>query len=159
MPVHVVEKLNTIVRVERDLGVRLGREPRAAEIAGALDSSVAEVDRIRSYDVAPISLASPVGEGDVEFGDFFADESTPLPDEQAETALRKEALLKIVGSLSPRARRVLELRYGLLGQSPMTLEEIGRILGVTRERIRQIESRSLKELSRLADAEGLREAV
>jgi RNA polymerase primary sigma factor len=159
MPVHVVEKLNKIVHVERDLGVRLGREPHAAEIAGALGSSIAEVDVIRGYDVAPLSLASPVGEGDAEFGDFFADELTPLPDEQAETALRKEALLKILGSLSPRARRVLELRYGLRGQGPMTLDEIGRIFGVTRERIRQIESRSLKELSGLADADGLREAV
>jgi RNA polymerase primary sigma factor len=159
MPVHVVEKLNKIVHVKRDLGVRLGREPHAAEIAGALGSSIAEVDVIRGYDVAPLSLASPVGEGDAEFGDFFADELTPLPDEQAETALRKEALLKILGSLSPRARRVLELRYGLRGQGPMTLDEIGRIFGVTRERIRQIESRSLKELSGLADADGLREAV
>jgi len=159
MPVHVVEKLNSIVRVERDLRVRLGREPHTAEIAGALDFTVAEVDVIRGYDEAPLSLASPVGEGDAEFGDFLPDESTPLPDEEAETALRKEALLKILGSLSPRARRVLELRYGLLGQTPMTLDEIGRMFDVTRERIRQIESRSLKTLSGLADAEALRQAT
>jgi RNA polymerase primary sigma factor len=160
MPVHVVEKLNKILRVERDLRVRLGREPHTAEIAGALDSTVAEVDAIRGFDEAPLSLASPVGdEGDAEFGDFLPDESTALPDEQAETALRKETLLKILGSLSPRARRILELRYGLRGQAPMTLDEIGRMFDVTRERIRQIESRSLKTLSGLADAEVLRQAM
>jgi RNA polymerase primary sigma factor len=160
MPVHVVEKLNKILRVERDLRVRLGREPHTAEIAGALDSTVAEVDAIRRYDKAPLSLASPVGdEGDAEFGDFLPDESTALPDEQAETALRKETLLKILGSLSPRARRILELRYGLRGQAPMTLDEIGRMFDVTRERIRQIESRSLKALSGLADAEALRQPM
>ena len=114
---------------------------------------------IRGYDEAPLSLASPVGEGDAEFGDFLPDESTPLPDEEADTAFRKEALLKILGSLSPRARRILELRYGLLGQTPMTLDEIGRMFDVTRERIRQIESRSLKTLSGLADAEALRQAM
>jgi RNA polymerase primary sigma factor len=160
MPVHVVEKLNKIVRAERDLQVRLGREPHTAEIAGALDSTVAEVDEIRRYAETPLSLASPVGEGDdAEFGDFLPDESTALPDEEAETALRKEALLKILGSLSPRARRILELRYGLRGQAPMTLDEIGRMFDVTRERIRQIESRSLKTLSGLADAEALRQAT
>jgi RNA polymerase primary sigma factor len=160
MPVHVVEKLNKIVRVERDLQVRLGREPHTAEIARALDSTVAEVDEIRRYAETPLSLASPVGEGDdAEFGDFLPDESTALPDEEAETALRKEALLKILGSLSPRARSILELRYGLRGQTPMTLDEIGRMFDVTRERIRQIESRSLKTLSGLADAEALRQAT
>jgi RNA polymerase primary sigma factor len=160
MPVHVVEKLNKIVRVERDLQVRLGREPHAAEIAGALDSTVAEVDVIRRYAQAPLSLASPVGEDeDAEFGDFLPDESTVLPDDEAETAFRNEALLKILGSLSPRARRILELRYGLGGQAPMTLEEIGRMFDVTRERVRQIESHSLKMLSGLADAEALRQAI
>ena len=102
----------------------------------------------------------PVGdEEESEFGHFLTDESEPLPDEAAEVTLRKEALRGILGSLAPRERAVLELRYGLDGQHPRTLDEVGRTFNVTRERIRQIENQSLKKLRALADAQKLREVA
>jgi RNA polymerase primary sigma factor len=160
MPVHVVEKLNKIVRTERKLRAERGREPTAAEIGRELDLSVDEVEQIRRSAQTPVSLEKPVGdEEESEFGHFLTDESLPLPEEAAEVTLRKETLRKILGSLAPRERRVLELRYGLDGQHPRTLDEVGRTFNVTRERIRQIENQSLKKLRALADAQKLREVA
>jgi RNA polymerase primary sigma factor len=160
MPVHVVEKLNKIVRSERKLRAELGREPLSAEIAKDLDLSLEEVEQIRRSAQTPVSLEKPVGDDDEsEFGHFLTDESLPLPDEAAETSLRKESLLKILGTLSARERRVLELRYGLDGQHPRTLDEVGRTFNVTRERIRQIENQSLKKLRALADAHSLKDVA
>ncbi|MFL6011938.1 MAG: sigma-70 family RNA polymerase sigma factor [Gaiellaceae bacterium] len=160
MPVHVVEKLNKIVRSERKLRAELGREPLAAEIGRDLDLSAEEVEHIRRSAQTPISLEKPVGDEDEsEFGHFLTDESLPLPDEEAEITLRKETLRKILGTLSSRERQVLELRYGLDGQHPRTLDEVGRTFNVTRERIRQIENQSLKKLRALADAIKLREVA
>jgi RNA polymerase primary sigma factor len=160
MPVHVVEKLNKIVRSERKLRAELGREPIAAEIGRDLDLTAEEVEHIRRSAQTPISLEKPVGDEDEsEFGHFLTDESLPLPDEEAEITLRKETLRKILGTLSSRERQVLELRYGLDGQHPRTLDEVGRTFNVTRERIRQIENQSLKKLRALADAIKLREVA
>ena len=160
MPVHVVEKLNKIVRAERKLRAELGREPTAAEIARELDLVADEVEQIRRSSQAPVSLEKPVGdEEESEFGHFLTDESVPLPDEAAEVTLRKETLGKILSQLSARERRVLELRYGLDGQHPRTLDEVGRTFNVTRERIRQIENQSLKKLRALADAQKLRDVA
>jgi RNA polymerase primary sigma factor len=107
-----------------------------------------------------VSLEKPVGDDDEsEFGHFLTDDSIPLPDEAAETTLRKESLLKILSTLSARERRVLELRYGLDGQHPRTLDEVGRTFNVTRERIRQIENQSLKKLRALADAHSLKDVA
>ncbi len=160
MPVHVVEKLNKIVRSERKLRAELGREPVAAEIGRDLDLTPEEVEHIRRSAQTPVSLEKPVGDEDEsEFGHFITDENLPLPDEEAETTLRKETLGKILGTLSSRERRVLELRYGLDGQHPRTLDEVGRTFNVTRERIRQIENQSLKKLRALADAIKLREVA
>jgi RNA polymerase primary sigma factor len=157
MPVHVVEKLNKIVRAERKLRAEFGREPLSWEIAKELDLTADEVDTIRRTAQTPVSLEKPVGDDEEsEFGHFLTDESAPLPDEAADTALRKEALLRILGSLSPRERRVLELRYGLNGEQPRTLDEVGRTFNVTRERIRQIENQSLKKLRALADSAKLK---
>jgi RNA polymerase primary sigma factor len=156
MPVHVVEKLNKIVRSERKLRAERGREPTNAEIALDLDMSVEEVESIRRTSQAPVSLEKPVGDDDEsEFGHFIEDETAPLPDEAADTAFRSEALTKCLASLSPRERRVLELRYGLNGESPRTLDEVGRSFNVTRERIRQIENQGLKKLRALADSQQL----
>src|SRR5919202_1151390 len=131
-----------------------------AKIARELDLSVDEVDQIRRSAQTPVSLEKPVGdEEESEFGHFLNDETVPLPDEAAETTLRKEALLKILGSLSPRERRVLELRYGLNGEHPRTLDEVGRTFNVTRERIRQIENQSLKKLRALSASQTLREVA
>jgi RNA polymerase primary sigma factor len=160
MPVHVVEKLNKIVRAERKLRAELGREPGSAEIAKELDLPIDEVEQIRRTAQAPVSLEKPVGdEEESEFGHFITDESAPLPDEAAEVTMRKETLSKILKTLSHRERRVLELRYGLNGEHPRTLDEVGRTFNVTRERIRQIENQSLKKLRALADSQKLREVA
>jgi RNA polymerase primary sigma factor len=160
MPVHVVEKLNKIVRSERKLRAELGREPTAAEIGRDLDLTADEVEHIRRSAQTPVSLEKPVGDEDEsEFGHFITDENLPLPDEEAEITMRKETLRKILGTLSSRERQVLELRYGLDGQHPRTLDEVGRTFNVTRERIRQIENQSLKKLRALADAVKLRDVA
>jgi RNA polymerase primary sigma factor len=159
MPVHVVEKLNKIMRTERKLRAERGREPSSNEIADELDLSSDEVDQIRRSAQTPVSLEKPVGDDEEsEFGHFITDALAPLPDELAEDVLRREALTKILGTLSERERRVLELRYGLNGEQPRTLDEVGRTFQVTRERIRQIENQSLKKLRALADSQKLRVA-
>jgi RNA polymerase primary sigma factor len=147
MPVHIVEKLNKIARTERKLRAELGREPFAWEIGDELELDPAEVESIRRSSQPPVSLEKPVGDDEEsEFGHFLTDENEALPDEVAEEELRKAALRRVLGSLSPRERRVLELRYGLDGEHPRTLDEVGRTFNVTRERIRQIENQSLKKL-------------
>ena len=160
MPVHVVEKLNKIVRAERKLRAELGREPNSAEIGLELDLESDEVNAIRRSAQTPVSLEKPVGdEEESEFGHFLTDESAPLPDEAAEVTLRREALSSILATLSHRERRVLELRYGLDGEQPRTLDEVGRTFNVTRERIRQIENQSLKKLRALAESQKLRDVA
>ena len=160
MPVHVVEKLNKIVRSERKLRAELCREPLPFEIAKDLDLPLEEVEQILRSAQAPVSLEKPVGdEEESEFGHFLTDENAPLPDEMAETALRSETLRKILSTLSSRERRVLELRYGLDGEHPRTLDEVGRTFNVTRERIRQIENQSLKKLRALADSNSLKDVA
>jgi RNA polymerase primary sigma factor len=160
MPVHVVEKLNKIGRVERKLLAELGHDPTAEEIARELEIEREEVEQIRRSAQAPISLEKPVGdEEESEFGHFLADQSAAAPDEAAETTLRKETLKRILCALSPRERRVLELRYGLDGQHPRTLDEVGRTFNVTRERVRQIENQSLKKLQALAESQKLRDVA
>ncbi|HKU58811.1 MAG TPA: sigma-70 family RNA polymerase sigma factor [Gaiellaceae bacterium] len=160
MPVHVVEKLNKIMRSERKLRSEQGREPTNLEIARDLDMTLEEVESIRRTSQAPVSLEKPVGdEEESEFGQFIEDEHTPLPDEAADTAFRAAALTKCLGALSYRERRVLELRYGLNGEQPRTLDEVGRTFQVTRERIRQIENQGLKKLRALADSQKLRDVA
>jgi RNA polymerase primary sigma factor len=156
MPVHVVEKLNKVVRAERKLRGELLREPTSAEIADELDLPADEVEHIRRSAQVPVSLEKPVGdEEESEFGHFITDDHSPLPDEVAEAGLRKDLLMKILGTLSARERRVLEMRYGLNGEHPRTLDEVGRAFDVTRERIRQIENQCLKKLRAMADAQNL----
>jgi RNA polymerase primary sigma factor len=160
MPVHVVEKLNRILRAERKLRTELGREPTSAEVALELEMTVEEVDQIRRTSQTPVSLEKPVGDDDEsEFGHFIEDESEPLPEEVANLALRNEALARALAMLGERERRVLELRFGLNGEAPRTLDEVGRTFNVTRERIRQIENHSLKKLRVYAELEKLREVA
>jgi RNA polymerase primary sigma factor len=152
MPVHVVEKLNKIMRTERKLRAEKGREPTSEEIALELDLSIEEVDQIRRTSQAPVSLEKPVGdEEESEFGHFIADENAASPDQEVETTMRNEALRKLLGTLSDRQRRILEMRYGLNGEQPRTLDEVARTFNVTRERIRQIEDRTLKTLRALRE--------
>src|SRR2546429_1264479 len=160
MPVHVVEKLNKIMRTERKLRAERGREPTNEEIARDLELTIEEVESIRRTSQTPVSLEKPVGDEEgSEFGQFLEDESTPLPDEAADTAFRAEALAKCLGMLSYRERRVLELRYGLNGEQPRTLDEVGPAFQVPRERIRQIENQGLKKLRALAESQKLRDVA
>jgi RNA polymerase primary sigma factor len=150
MPVHVVEKLNSITRTERKLRAELGREPTAGEIGRELDLTTDEVDHIRRSGQTPVSLEKPVGDEDEsQFGDFIADQNQLLPHEVVEVTMRKEALGMLLRMLTPRERQILELRYGLDGEQPRTLDEVGRTFNVTRERIRQIEGNALKKLQEL----------
>jgi RNA polymerase primary sigma factor len=160
IPVHVVEKLNKIGRAERKLVTELGREPTAEEISEATGIDPEEVDSIKRSAQAPVSLEKPVGdEEESEFGQFIADERAESPYERAAEILTKEALREALENLSYRERRVLELRYGLGGEHPRTLDEVGRTFNVTRERIRQIENQSLKKLQSLAEAQKLRDVA
>ncbi|MGH2900281.1 MAG: sigma-70 family RNA polymerase sigma factor, partial [Solirubrobacteraceae bacterium] len=160
IPAHVVSKLNDIRLTERRLATQLGREPSVVEIAAATGIEPEEVDWIRRAAQTPISLEKPVGdEEESEFGQFIADERAESPYERAAEILTKEALREALENLSYRERRVLELRYGLGGEHPRTLDEVGRTFNVTRERIRQIENQSLKKLQSLAEAQKLRDVA
>jgi RNA polymerase primary sigma factor len=158
IPVHVVEKLNQIGRAERGLVTAFGREPTTEEIAEVTGIDPEEVDSIKRSARAPISLEKPVGDGEEsEFGQFIADEQAESPYERAVENLRDDALRNALGNLSYRERRVIELRYGLAGEHPRTLDEVGRTFNVTRERIRQIENQSLKKLQNLPESQALRD--
>jgi RNA polymerase primary sigma factor len=158
IPVHMVEKLNRVTHVERQLVQRLGREPEPAEIAAELKISVREVRDILRVAQMPVSLEKPVGDEDEsELGDFVADESVEEPFDAATENLQREDIQKALDALPERERQVIELRYGLRGHEPLTLEEVGRAFGVTRERIRQIENNTLRKLKQLPEAQRLRE--
>jgi RNA polymerase primary sigma factor len=159
IPVHMIEKLNRVTRAERQLLQGLGRDPSPEEIAAEVDMSVDEVRDILRISLAPISLERPVGEeDDSQLGDFVEDLSEESPFEQAAEHLRKENLRRALATLPQREREVIELRYGLTGKRPYTLEEVGKTFNVTRERIRQIENHTLKKLESLPEAQRLRDA-
>src|SRR6266545_3136862 len=160
MPVHVVEKLNRIIRSERRLRAEWRREPTPAEIAKDAELAVGEVEQILRTAQTPVSLEAPVGdEEESQFGHFLADKNIELPEAAAESLSRKAALRTCLDSLGDRQRQVLELRYGLDGGRPHTLEEVGVLFNVTRERVRQIESQSLQKLGSLAQAQELRQVA
>ena len=160
IPIHVVEKLNKIGRAERKLVTVLGRDPTPEEIADVTGIEPDEVESIKCSAQAPISLEKPVGdEEEAEFGQFIADDQAESPYDRAVEILTNEALRDALENLSYRERRVLELRYGLGGEHPRTLGEVGRTFNVTRERIRQIENQSLKKLQNLRAAHKLRDDV
>ncbi len=159
IPVHMVEKLNRVAHVERQLVQRLGREPEPEEIAEELQWTVREVRDILRVAQLPVSLEKPVGDEDEsELGDFVADDGITEPFEEASEHLQREGVRKALNVLPERERQVIELRYGLCGVEPLTLEEVGQAFGVTRERIRQIENNTLKKLKQLPEAQVLREA-
>jgi RNA polymerase primary sigma factor len=151
VPVHVVERMQKMQRAERYLWTQLAREPSLEEIADEAGLPLQQALEVRAAARASTSLDQPIGEQeDAVFGDLVAGED-PLPDEVTERRLQKEALDKALESLPERDRRVLELRYGLCGEEPHTLEHIGQRLGLTRERVRQIEVESLSRLSSLRE--------
>jgi RNA polymerase primary sigma factor len=160
IPVHMVEKLNKVVHIERQLVQRLGREPRPDEIAAELEIATGEVREILRMAQHPVSLEKPIGEEeDSELGDFVEDDLPESQDEHASLSLRREDIEHALSSLPERERRVIEMRFGLTGGQPCTLEEVGKAFGVTRERIRQIENNTLKKLESLPEAQGLKDCV
>ena len=159
IPVHMVEKLNKVVHVERQLVQQLGREPTPEEIAIELETTVREVRDVLRMAQQPVSLEKPIGEeDDSELGDFVEDHTAESPFELAAEHLRRENLRRALAALPEREREVIEMRFGLTGERPYTLEEVGRAFNVTRERIRQIENHTLKKLEALPEAQRLRDA-
>ena len=155
MPVHIVERLQKMNRAERILWTQLGREPTLEEIAEEANLTLQQAKEVKAAARASTSLDQPVGDQeDAVFGDFVAGDG-PLPDEQVEVTLRSEALKQALCALPYRERQVIVLRYGLVDSEPKTLEEIGRRLGLTRERVRQVEVESLRRLSKLQEMERL----
>ena len=153
MPVHSVERLNAIVQARRNLLVALGHHPTSAEIAEELDLRTDEVEQILQSSQPLLSLERPAGEeGDAELGDFLTDEAQLPPDQVAAATMRNETLRTIVRTLSSREQAVLERRFGLDGRHPQTLDQVGLLLGLSRERIRQIEAEGLIKLQTLASA-------
>jgi RNA polymerase primary sigma factor len=151
MPVHIVERMQKMNRAERTLWMELGREPTLEEIAVEASLPVEQAREVRSAARASASLDQPVGDQeDAVFGDFVAGDE-PLPEERVEGALRSQALAIALQALGERERQVLVLRYGLVDEEPKTLEEIGKRLGLTRERVRQIELDSLRRLANLRE--------
>jgi RNA polymerase primary sigma factor len=157
MPVHIVERMQKLNRAERTLWTQLGREPTLEEVAEEANLPLAQAHEVKAAARASTSLDQPVGETeDAVFGDFVAGDG-PLPDEEVEVSLRCQALAEALGALAERERKVLILRYGLVDEEPKTLEEIGRRLGLTRERVRQIETEALKRMARLREMESVAE--
>jgi RNA polymerase primary sigma factor len=151
MPVHIVERMQKMNRAERTLWMELGREPTLDEIANEASLPIEQAREVRAAARASASLDQPVGDQeDAVFGDFVAGDD-PLPEERVEDTLRTQALAIALQALSERERQVLVLRYGLVDEEPKTLEEIGKRLGLTRERVRQIELDSLRRLANLRE--------
>jgi RNA polymerase primary sigma factor len=158
VPVHMGDQINKLLRVQHQLTQRLGRDPSVEELAGALDVTPQKVENMIQVARRPLSLETPTDdEEDSVLGDFIQDEEVPAPDETATYNLLREHLESVLNSLPPREVRILQLRYGLLDGQAYTLEEVGRKMGVTRERVRQIEAQALSRLRHPAIRRKLRE--
>ena len=158
VPVHMGDQINKLLRVQHQLTQRLGRDPTVEELAIALDVTLQKVENMIQVARRPLSLETPTDdEEDSVLGDFIQDEEVPAPDETATYNLLREHLENVLDSLPPREVRILQLRYGLLDGQAYTLEEVGRKMGVTRERVRQIEAQALSRLRHPAIRRRLRE--
>ncbi len=158
IPVHMVETINKVLRMQRQMRQDLGREPTPEELGGALDLPPIRVVEIQKLAQEPVSLDTPVGQTeDFHLGDFIEDSDAVVPGEAASFLLLQEQLAAILHDLSPREQKVIELRFGLTDGRPRTLEEVGQEFGVTRERIRQIESKTLLKLRQPGRAAKLRD--
>lgn len=147
VPVHMVETINKLIRVKRQLLQQLGREATPEEIAREIDLPVERIAEIEKISQEPISIDTPIGEEeDSHLGDFIPDDDAPAPAESAAFTLLKEQLVDVLGTLTPREEKVLKLRFGLDDGRARTLEEVGKVFNVTRERIRQIEAKALRKL-------------
>jgi RNA polymerase primary sigma factor len=160
IPVHMFERMNKVGQVERQLVQRLGREPRPDEIAEELELTTDQVRETLRMAQLPVSLEKPLGEReDLRLGDLVQDELAESPLDATSGSLRREDIDRALESLPERERRVIELRFGLHGGRPRTLDEVGRSFGVTRERIRQIEHSTLKTLASLPEAQRLSDCL
>ncbi|MGC9222063.1 MAG: sigma-70 family RNA polymerase sigma factor [Solirubrobacteraceae bacterium] len=158
IPVHMMDRLNRLTYAERRLLAQLGREPSGEEIAKELGITVSDVRELQRIALAPVSLEKPIGhEENAALGDLVEDQSAPSPFDCACERMRGENLRRVLAALPDREREVIELRFGLAGDQPRTLEEVGRAMNVTRERIRQIENHTLKKLEALPEAQRLRD--
>ena len=156
----MVERLSKVVRVERQLVQQLARQPRAAEIAAELEMTSEAVREILRMAKLPLSLEKPLGEeDDAKLGDLVEDEVAESPFDVASVSLRRDNIGHALSALPERERSVIELRFGLDGDRPRTLDQVGRAFGVTRERIRQIENTTLKTLASLPEAQRLNECL
>ncbi len=160
IPVHMVETINKVYKVSRKLTQELGREPTIEEIVGESDLTEEKIRMIYRISQDTTSLSTPIGDEEDSFlGDFIEDESQPSPYEQTSSELLKDAVGDVLDSLDPREAEVLKLRFGLEGEEPKTLEEVGKIFGVTRERIRQIEAKAIRKLRLPAKRKGLSDYI
>ena len=150
LPVHVAERVRRLLRARRQLAQKLSREPTIAELARETQQDEDRVRELLGFVEDPVSLETPVGDGESLYGDLIEDEHSIAPDEKTAQRLRARELANALAQLNPRMRRVLALRFGLDGESPQTLEEVGAGLGITRERVRQLEARALRELRSVA---------
>ena len=158
IPVHMVETINKLIRVSRQLLQELGREPTPEEIAAEMDMSVERVREILKISQEPVSLETPIGEEeDSHLGDFIQDDNVPVPAEAAASTLLKEQLVEVLGTLTEREQKVLRLRFGMDDGRARTLEEVGKEFNVTRERIRQIEAKALRKLRHPSRSRKLRD--
>ncbi|HJY66876.1 MAG TPA: RNA polymerase sigma factor RpoD [Streptosporangiaceae bacterium] len=157
VPVHMVETINKLARVQRQLHQELGREASAAEIAAEMGLELERVAEIQRIAQEPVSLQSPIGEEESDLGDFIEDADAVVPIEAAAFIMLQDQLERVLDQLAEREQRIIQLRFGLTDGHPRTLEEVGREFGVTRERIRQIESKTLAKLRHPSRAQMLRE--
>ena len=158
IPVHMVETINKLIRVQRQLLQDIGREPTPEEIAAEMGTTPQKVREIQKISQEPVSLETPIGEEeDSQLGDFIEDEDATIPVEAVSEIMQKEELSAVLSTLTHRERKVIELRFGLKGEHPRTLEEVGQKFGVTRERIRQIEAKTLAKLKAYRDSQRLRD--
>ena len=152
VPVHVTEQVRRVVRARRVLAQKLNRDPTLDELGAESGFPPARVAELLELVEEPLSLETPVGDGDSLYGDLIEDTHSELPDDTAALHLRREELEAALRRLNPRMRYVVTLRFGLDGDKPKTLEEVGEVLGITRERVRQLETRALRELRQFAPA-------
>lgn len=160
IPVHMVETINKLCRVSKQLSQELGRDPTPEQIANEMEMPVEKVREIMKISQEPVSLETPVGEEeDSHIGDFIADDDAPAPSERAAYTLLKEQLLEVLETLTLREQKVLKLRFGLEDGRARTLEEVGKVFNVTRERIRQIEAKALRKLRHPSRSKKLRDYI
>lgn len=160
VPAHVVERLNRMAWTQRKLSQSLGRDPEDWEIADAMECSVSEIEDLKGVIRQPVSLDTPVGgREETRFGDLIEDDAAPSPFELADSKIRNQTVRYAVAALPEKERMMLELRYGLGGREPMTLEQVGDEFGVTRERVRQVETHVLRKLATLAASQDNRDRL